>query len=568
MSIAVKMTRSLKNLPVAAVFGFLVWTILLCGSMLITSSSLWAQATTFKASPATSGERSKSPKTWLIAIGIDNYTHDWWIDLRFPTSDVRKLEAKLRSSTSHEMISTLILAGKATLPHIRAALNDVATKAHPHDLVIIYFSAHGTLVPTKNAELEQTIVLQNSTPDDIRSTGLGHAELRRMMDRISARKKVLILATCHSGVGKSRLTPEAQELVASQKGTTLSEVSEGALIFAAAAKGETAREDAKLGGDIYTHWFIEGLGVNDRNRDGAISALEAHDYARDRTWKWTNGKQRPTIESKMIGDGDPILAGKPNTRGLPVIDAYETAFENFALEINDGVKGTIPSGFALRQGHNVVRIFSPESQQPLAAWKVQAQKGERLSLSELIAPPPWLLTVSATQARLQDDRVKRLIGNAQTSEFAAGIHRRVKRYSLGVAISRLGSKSGTAAPQVQGSIEDRRAHLIGAWSHPVTWDFELFIRFGIGWGTASLDLKDDDAGSTASVEGQGLSATGSIGATLQTKVLHTTLTPVMHWTDSRSTVTDATWWPGPLNASRLGFGIEIGLPLGGTSRRL
>ncbi len=62
------------------------------------------------------------------------------------------------------------------------------------------------------------------------------------------------------------------------------------MVFAACDWGETAREDEGLKNDIYTHFLIEGLnGSADRNIDGAVTATEAHDYARRRTYALHRG---------------------------------------------------------------------------------------------------------------------------------------------------------------------------------------------------------------------------------------------------------------------------------------
>ena len=119
----------------------------------------------------------------------------------------------------------------------------------------------------RSGDLEKVIVLNNTKYRSLSKTGLSHRRLLKEVDKISSAKKLMIFATCHSGIGKSKLPPEVQELLATSKGTVqpIDDVSEGFIILSASTKGETAREDDRLRADIYTHFFLQGLQVNDHS---------------------------------------------------------------------------------------------------------------------------------------------------------------------------------------------------------------------------------------------------------------------------------------------------------------
>src|SRR6267142_1338859 len=90
----------------------------------------------------------------------------------------------------------------------------------------------------------------------------------------------------------------------------LEQVSEAVIVLTAAAFGESAREDEALAHDVYTHFLLRALDEGDRDGDGAVTASEAHDYAREQTYTYTGGQQRPTAEADIVGRDPIVLRGR------------------------------------------------------------------------------------------------------------------------------------------------------------------------------------------------------------------------------------------------------------------
>src|SRR5205814_6468465 len=132
------------------------------------------------------------------------------------------------------------------------------------------------------------------------TTALSMDKLEGGFKQLASRRRLLVLATCHSGSGKSLLPREVEAELATLKAgfyaPPLEEASRAAVVLSASDWGETAREDESLENDIYTHFLIEALAQGDRNLDGAVTATEAHDWARRRTYAFTGGRQRPSAE--------------------------------------------------------------------------------------------------------------------------------------------------------------------------------------------------------------------------------------------------------------------------------
>src|SRR6266487_3394555 len=194
---------------------------------------------------------------------------------------------------------------------LKAAMARLAEAAKDdRDTVLVYVSSHGTLARDARGEMRRYLVTRETRMADVPGTALAIDDLKAEFDALRSRRKVLILAACHSGGGKSLLPGEVQRELASTKASffvrPIEEVSRASVVLAASDWGETAREDETLENDIYTHFFVEALRIGaDRNGDGAVTVSEAHDYARRMTYEFTAGRQRPSAETAEVG-ADPI----------------------------------------------------------------------------------------------------------------------------------------------------------------------------------------------------------------------------------------------------------------------
>lgn len=374
---------------------------------------------------------------FVVSIGINQYRDEFWPDLRWAAADASNSLSVIGKDTQYERVPMALVDHAATLANVRTVLEDVARKVAPRDIVVLYLSGHGTLTPSADGDLARIAVMHDTQKNDLANTGLSHGELRRWMDRLRANKKMMILATCNSGLGKSRLTEEVTQYLRSHKGALvpLADVSEGALILSAAAKDEAAREDDSLGGDVYTHFFLAAAHVSDRNRDGQISAMEAHDYAKEQTWVYTNGKQRPSAEAKFIGDADIPLVGRKKNRGLPLLDAYSEQWSGFRVAVNGREKGTIPTAVALEADVNEVAVFSPTDAAPLAKYRVLTVGGDAISIEDVMYRRPFNITMRLQNYRWEDHAWAALTGAGTTSKFELDLGVAGRTWAAGLALN-------------------------------------------------------------------------------------------------------------------------------------
>jgi hypothetical protein len=322
-----------------------------------------------------------------LLIGINEFEDDAFTDLTYAARDASALGDALTDFDSVELLTDPALTNATG---IRQALAQLAERARgASDTVIVYISGHGTLARRPGHQLERYVVAADTRLDDVPGTGLPLDEIVAQVEAMAPRRKAVVLAMCHSGIGKSAIDESLAEALAAQKGPAvvppLMEVSEAMVVVAAAAFGEAAREDETLGHDIYTHFLLEGLRKADRNGDGAVTITEAHDYARDRTYRFTSGGQRPTAETRMLGSDPIVLAGRRVSVGKSEIYSYDPAAEGLILEIDGTTKGALPGGLAVAPGSHTLRIKDAVSEATVFEGEVQIRADERVALHDLVA---------------------------------------------------------------------------------------------------------------------------------------------------------------------------------------
>ncbi len=326
-----------------------------------------------------------------LIVGIEEFEDERFAKLLYPTKDAKAL-AKAISGFD----DVTVLTGRAATSRsaILAALHALAGRVrHRDDTLLVYFSTHGSLDRKPGGELERFIVTADTRLDIVSATALSVSELVAALNRTESRRVALILATCHSGGGKSQISDTLAVALRGIKAPALAPievVSEASFVLSASAIGEAAREDDQLGHDVYTHFLLEAMRLGDRDEDGAVTVSEAHDYARERTYQFTQGRQRPSAESVILGV-DPIeLVGRRSRVGRPTIYSYAPSADGLVVSVDGARKGTLPGGVAVEAGRRKLELLVAETGERIYEGSIQLEPGERADLSLLLPPPPEL----------------------------------------------------------------------------------------------------------------------------------------------------------------------------------
>jgi hypothetical protein len=330
------------------------------------------------------------PRRLALLVGVQQFADPAWRPLRYPEADAAALAEVLRDPARGAFDEVEVLPGDADRSAFDAALRRLAARSRDErDTVVVYLSTHGTLARDGQGGLRRYLVLADTRLSDVSGTAVSMDDLKADFERIRSRKKVLVLAACHSGGGKSLLPAEVQRELSSTKSGFLvrpiEEVSRASVVLAASDWGETAREDEGLGHDIYTNFLVEALRLGaDRNGDGAVTASEAHDYARRMTYEFTGGRQRPSAETSEVGVDPIVLVGKVARVGRPELYSYAPALDGFEVRIDGKPLAELPGGVALDAGSHRVQV-QKGSGPALLDDRLDLDPGQRLDLADLLA---------------------------------------------------------------------------------------------------------------------------------------------------------------------------------------
>ncbi len=325
-----------------------------------------------------------------LVVGINNYKDPNWRPLYYAGKDAEDMARALEDPdiAYFDKVIKLVEPWETTRSGILEALNQLNNwNMSPEDTVLIYFSTHGTLARDKDHKLRQYLVAYDSSFDNVADTAIEFDELVTAFDRLSSRKKALIIASCHSGMGKSELPDNIKEEMGRLKSgffvKPIEATSEASIIIGVSAWGETAQEDPRLEHDIYTHFFLQGMKIYDRNQDGAVSLSEAHDYAQRKTYYYTGGVQRPFARSDILGADPIILTGDVKKTGLPVVLSYSGQLDGAVISINGREKGALPDGFTTTPGWNRIKA-SRDGGNSIYNGLLYVRQGERVDMDRLI----------------------------------------------------------------------------------------------------------------------------------------------------------------------------------------
>jgi len=204
-----------------------------------------------------------------------------------------------------------------TRSNIIADIQGITSTLGPNDVLVVYFSGHGTqdtsVTPPREYFDPYLGVLQYTVDNnfyDFPVPSVRDDDLRSAFDAIKTPRKVLILDTCNSGgfignqlevdwtapssagtvawVSPATLFSAIANYATMQSSPTGLSPYGTAQVLAAAGRDELSYETSSYGHGVMTYWLLQGLaGPADLNHDGHITVLEAFSYAKagvDQNW--------------------------------------------------------------------------------------------------------------------------------------------------------------------------------------------------------------------------------------------------------------------------------------------
>jgi len=340
-----------------------------------------------------------APRRIAVVIGVQDYQDPALHGLRYATKDAEDLGAVLRSPDAGGFDRVFVIHGAAatTRAGLQHAIQVATADLQRDDTFLLYLSGHGTLTldPLEGSRL--WFLPSDARLDDPLATGLAVTDLEGLVNELPARRRVLVLDTCHSGRSgsKSSLGAPTALLVEGLRGEVpapraVREVAESEARLYAAQYYQPAMEDPQLQNGVYTHFLIQSLTSGrqgaDLSGDGLVDAGEAHQYARDRTIAYTGGLQIPRAEYRIVGREDIYLSGRRDTRSAAeraLVSAYDHLLDRARILVNGTPRGDLPGLIAVEPGPALIEIETQDGRRVLREH-VKLEAGRTVAVEELV----------------------------------------------------------------------------------------------------------------------------------------------------------------------------------------
>jgi uncharacterized caspase-like protein len=153
----------------------------------------------------------------------------------------------------------------ATVLAIKLAINDIARKARPEDLVVLYFSSHGSSADMDTAmERGQTgyIVTHDTRRDALYATAFAMKDLQAAVyERFKAERVVVFLDTCYSGNTVLQATKGSKAMITTIPVESIARVAQGKgrAVIASSRNDELSWESASLKNSYFTYYLMESM---------------------------------------------------------------------------------------------------------------------------------------------------------------------------------------------------------------------------------------------------------------------------------------------------------------------
>ena len=337
------------------------------------------------------------PRRVALVIGVDRYDDDTFPTLRYAASDAHEIGELLEEPMWGGFDDVVVLTGREHTSRVAilAAVDEIVSTLQRNDTFLLYFSGHGTLSTDDSGQTSLYICPRDTVAERPESSGLRVDTLQRIFkSRVKARRKVLILDSCHNGEAKSFLDEQTRERMNQRRSPMdpliLTRMGEAEAHLFAAAFHQPALEDPDLEHGVYTYFLLQAQGRrsgdSDLNRDGVVTVVEAHQYARDHTISHTGGAQVPQAMFKEVGRQDIYLSGGEDAflaaeRGL--LTSYSRLLANCHISVDGVPRGMLPRALPVDPGMHRIEVVEPNTGRVLVQRSVRVRAGQSLSVDAL-----------------------------------------------------------------------------------------------------------------------------------------------------------------------------------------
>jgi hypothetical protein len=215
-----------------------------------------------------------------LIVGVDYYEHAK--PLSGCVNDAHAVKAMLErhADGTVNFVTPRILTASSVADLIKKTeLKDAVRElfAGDSEIALLYFAGHGYLEDTGGFLCASDC----RTGDD----GFSLAELMTLANKSTARNKVMILDSCHSGIAGDRPTSQG-----------VSEIKEGMTVLTASTAEQYAAEVPGGGAGVFTTLFVDALGGAAANLVGDVTPGSVYAHIDQSLGPWA---QRPVFKTNV-----------------------------------------------------------------------------------------------------------------------------------------------------------------------------------------------------------------------------------------------------------------------------
>lgn len=221
------------------------------------------------AGPAAAADSGVVRQKFAIVVGVGKFVSPKIPQLKYAAKDAQDFANVLTDPGAGRFYKenvTVLTDERATTREIKAALGSIAAKAVSDDLVLIYFSTHGSEPAMDRTKSGSGYLITHDTQvEDLFATGFGMDELANFIkQKLRAERIVTFLDTCYSGDTARSLDGSKALQVLSDDSVRQIVQGKGTVVITSSTNTELSWESDEKQNSFFTLFLMESI----RNRNG------------------------------------------------------------------------------------------------------------------------------------------------------------------------------------------------------------------------------------------------------------------------------------------------------------
>ena len=239
---------------------------------------------------------------WALLIGVNNYKEEnSYRQLNVCVEDALEVEKRLKNGGFESNYIRLLNDDTDRIPNrynILAQMREIANNTKMDDLLLFYYSGHGDYKDGKSY-----LVAHDGEHLALKDTAVSISRVIEIIKQANARKKVLIIDSCYSGVD---IGGKAAKGIPKEFWESVFEQAEGLAILSSCQQTQLSYVRDEKDKSVFTHFLLEALtGKADFDKKGFVTVQDVNRFVTNKLMQYSeqnNKSQIPTFEYRGVGD--------------------------------------------------------------------------------------------------------------------------------------------------------------------------------------------------------------------------------------------------------------------------